>query len=165
MRIRYDADSRGLLIAFADAKHYAESQEVAPGVVVDFDRKGRALAIELEDVAAVTNPSAVLDIVAPQIRNGADLRKFRDALSMSQQGLGDALGVPRNTVARWERDAMLIERPLMLSLALRGLVSDDARGEILSAVQAMKSKPANELLPARREPRHKRRRSAARKKH
>ena len=56
MRISYDEESRGLMIAFGDAAHYVESREVAPGVVVDFDKDGKPLAVELEDVAAVMDP-------------------------------------------------------------------------------------------------------------
>lgn len=123
MRIAYDESSRGLMIAFGDPKAYSESQEVAPGVVVDFDKKGRPLAIELEDAAAVTDTTSLMSLVAPFIQSGADLRTFRDSVGMTQQKLGDALGVPRNTIARWERDDMPIEKPQLLSLALRGLVA------------------------------------------
>jgi transcriptional regulator with XRE-family HTH domain/uncharacterized protein YuzE len=123
MRIAYDESSRGLMIAFGDPDAYSESQEVAPGVVVDFDKKGRPLAIELEDAAAVTDTTSLMSLVAPFIRSGADLRTFRDSMGMTQQELGEALGVPRNTIARWERDDMPIEKPQLLSLALRGLVA------------------------------------------
>ncbi|HKS52117.1 MAG TPA: DUF2283 domain-containing protein [Pseudonocardiaceae bacterium] len=129
MRIKYDVASRGLLIAFGAANDYSESREVADGVVVDFDRDGRPLAIELEDVAAVSDTKSVLALVAPQVRSGADLLRFREALSMTQQELGDALDIPRNTIARWERDEMTIEKPRLLSLALGGLIAgtDNAR--------------------------------------
>src|SRR5689334_10668330 len=100
MKIRYDAKSRGLLIAFGESEQYAESREVVDGVVIDFDRYGRPLAIELEDVAAVTDTKSVLSVVAPQIKKGADLRAFREALSMTQDELAEALGIPRNTIAR-----------------------------------------------------------------
>lgn len=53
MRISYDEKSRGLLISFGDLSRYRESREVVPGVVVDFDEKGKVLALELEDVDAV----------------------------------------------------------------------------------------------------------------
>jgi uncharacterized protein YuzE len=53
MKITYDERSRGLLISFGDPSHYRVSKEVAEGVVVDFDENGKALAVEIEDVAAL----------------------------------------------------------------------------------------------------------------
>lgn len=48
---------------------------------------------------------------------GAELRKRRDKLGVSQSKLGEALGVSSNTIARWERDEMGI--PAFLGLALQ----------------------------------------------
>jgi uncharacterized protein YuzE len=63
MRISYDERSRGLFISFGDPSRYHVSKEVADGVVVDFDENGKALAVELEDVAAVIEPSEVSALV------------------------------------------------------------------------------------------------------
>jgi uncharacterized protein YuzE len=49
MRISNDDKSGGLLISFGDPGRYHESKEVAPGVVIDFDEAGNALAVEIED--------------------------------------------------------------------------------------------------------------------
>jgi len=57
MRISYDDKSGGLLISFGDPVDYSVSTEVAPGVVVDFDKHGKALAVELEDAGAVVDPN------------------------------------------------------------------------------------------------------------
>ncbi len=42
---------------------------------------------------------------------GAELRKRREGLGLSQAKLADALGVTANSVARWERGEMNIARP------------------------------------------------------
>lgn len=49
--------------------------------------------------------------------DGDELRKRREALSMTQEQLAAALGVASNTVARWERGERSI--PPHLSLALK----------------------------------------------
>src|SRR5205809_908507 len=122
MRISYDAESRGLLIAFGDPARYSESKEVAPGVVVDFDENGKALAIELEDVAAVIDPHELQTLLHPRITKGADLRSFRERLGMTQQQLGDLIDTPRNTIARWERDELPIAKARQLELALSAIL-------------------------------------------
>jgi len=57
MKISYDEKNDGLLISFGDPSRYHESKEVVPGVVVDFDISGNALAVELEDAGAATDRS------------------------------------------------------------------------------------------------------------
>jgi uncharacterized protein YuzE len=58
MRIVYDERSRGLLISFGDPSRYHVSKEIVDGVVVDFDEDGKALAVEIEDVAGVCEPKS-----------------------------------------------------------------------------------------------------------
>ena len=48
MKTIYDADADALYVRFADAS-VVESEEVADGVVLDFDVEGRIVAIELLD--------------------------------------------------------------------------------------------------------------------
>jgi transcriptional regulator with XRE-family HTH domain len=48
--------------------------------------------------------------------NGAKLRERRKVLGLTQQALGDILGVAQNSVARWEREEVAI--PTFLHLAL-----------------------------------------------
>ncbi|GJE36890.1 DUF2283 domain-containing protein [Methylobacterium persicinum] len=50
MKSRYDAEADALYIRFADAP-VAESEEVRPGFVVDFDAQGRIVAVEIPDVS------------------------------------------------------------------------------------------------------------------
>src|SRR5262245_1111200 len=52
---------------------------------------------------------------------GAGLAARRRALGLSQNELGRKLGVPRNTVARWERGDLRVARPAWLELALTNL--------------------------------------------
>lgn len=56
--------------------------------------------------------------IAADPLTAANLVARRRALGLSQQALGEVLGVPRNTVARWERGALRVERPEWLELAL-----------------------------------------------
>lgn len=47
----YDAQADAIGIYFApDGAEYAESQEVAPGIVLDYDRDGRVIGVELSYV-------------------------------------------------------------------------------------------------------------------
>jgi transcriptional regulator with XRE-family HTH domain len=48
----------------------------------------------------------------------ADLLGRRNALRMSQAELGRALGVARNTVARWERGELEMRHAELIALAL-----------------------------------------------
>jgi len=122
MKISYDDNSGALLIAFGDPARYQESREVVPGIVVDFDREGKALAIELEDAEMVLDTEEIRNLVHPRITRGADLRVFRERLGLTQEQLGDLIEVPRNTIARWERDELPIARARQLELALSGVL-------------------------------------------
>lgn len=54
--------------------------------------------------------------------NGAQLHIKRVyGLRMSQRELAEQLGIPPNTVARWERGDLAIRHDRLLFLALRGL--------------------------------------------
>jgi Helix-turn-helix len=52
---------------------------------------------------------------------GAQLRKERKRLGLSQAKLADALGVTANTVARWERGEMNVAQPQLVGSALHNL--------------------------------------------
>jgi transcriptional regulator with XRE-family HTH domain len=56
-----------------------------------------------------------------RIFTAKDFRAYREALGMTQGQLAEALGVPSNTVARWERDELEIRHPKILELALKAL--------------------------------------------
>jgi uncharacterized protein YuzE len=47
-RASYDPEADAISVRFAPpGAHYAESEEVAPGVVLDFDAEGRVIGVEL----------------------------------------------------------------------------------------------------------------------
>jgi uncharacterized protein YuzE len=47
-RATYDAEADAISVRFApDGATYAESEEVAPGVVLDYDAQGRVIGVEL----------------------------------------------------------------------------------------------------------------------
>jgi transcriptional regulator with XRE-family HTH domain len=121
MRIAYDKETHGLLVRLRDGK-YDTSEEVAPGVVVDFDAAGAPLGFELEDARGLIDEQAIERMAHPRIGSGRDLRAFRDRLGLTQQQLSAALEIPVNTIARWERDEMPIEKRRLLELALTALV-------------------------------------------
>jgi len=53
--------------------------------------------------------------------SGAELRKRREGLGLSQSALAARLGTTQNTISRWELGEMEIEKPAMLDLALQAL--------------------------------------------
>lgn len=55
---------------------------------------------------------------------GDELRDYRRKLGLTQAQLAASLGVTPNTVARWERDELVIANPRMLRLALERLLAD-----------------------------------------
>lgn len=58
---------------------------------------------------------------------GPELRAARKRLGWSQKRLAGALGVPKNTLARWERGEVRIRHPDVLRLALEMLAIRFAR--------------------------------------
>ena len=57
-----------------------------------------------------------------------DLRKWRLSLDWTQAKAGEELGVPPETISRWEKGRMKIARPKMLELACRQLKTDEQFG-------------------------------------
>ena len=127
MKYFYDQASDSLYLTLADRK-YGDSVEAAPGVVLDFDVTGRLIGLDLE------RASKTIDIddltlhgepnqseIAETRISGAEIKRQREALGLSQTQLGRYLAVAPNTIARWERGELKIEHPGMLSLALNAL--------------------------------------------
>lgn len=56
MKFRYDSESDSLYIDLAE-REASESQEVADGVVVDFDSQGHIVGIDIEDASKIVNLS------------------------------------------------------------------------------------------------------------
>ena len=51
MRWRYDSEADAFVLRFADAR-VVESEEVRPGLILDFDAEGRLVALEVLDASA-----------------------------------------------------------------------------------------------------------------
>jgi DNA-binding XRE family transcriptional regulator len=58
---------------------------------------------------------------SPTTMTGPDLRQWRIEHGMSQAQLARELDVPKDTISRWERDALGIRHGRILSLALHAL--------------------------------------------
>jgi len=56
MILQYDAESDMLYIQLSSGTS-VESQEVAPGIVLDFDKKHRVIGVEIEDAAKAVDMS------------------------------------------------------------------------------------------------------------
>lgn len=52
MKIVYTKDEDALFVTLRDDRRYSESEEVAPGVVLDFDEDGNVVALEIYDRAS-----------------------------------------------------------------------------------------------------------------
>ena len=67
MVVRYHPDTDMLYIKLADGVS-TESEEVAPGIVLDFDERNRVISIEIEDAGTFIDLSR-LEVVALPIAN------------------------------------------------------------------------------------------------
>lgn len=76
----------------------------------------------------------------PTIEDGSEIREIRKKhLNWTQKELGAALGVTGNTIARWERNEVNIDNPLMLGLALEALVGRYDE-EMIAKCEALRQK-------------------------
>jgi uncharacterized protein YuzE len=64
MKTDYDPRADTVQIALADGEA-VESEEVAPGIVLDFDAAGRVLAIEVLRASETLAPGALAGLPAP----------------------------------------------------------------------------------------------------
>lgn len=68
MRINYDQQEDALYIRFYEAP-YEESDEVRPGVIVDYDGEGRVIGMEILDVSHNAPASFLHELLrAPEMR-------------------------------------------------------------------------------------------------
>ncbi len=58
MKVYYDKETDSLLISFRKGS-YCESEEVQPGIVFDFDREGKVMAIDIEHASEIVDVSDV----------------------------------------------------------------------------------------------------------
>ena len=147
MKYFYDRSSDSLYLSLAERRAYRDSVEAAPGVVLDFDKAGRLLGIDLERASRIIDVSDLelheepsrADAEAAQL-DGGELRRKREELGLSQVELGRRLSVSPNTVARWERGELKIEHPAMLDLALSSLHQRAVASQVSSAMVVERKK-------------------------
>ncbi len=65
MKHWYDAAADALFVRFSDAK-IMESEEMRPGVVLDFDQNGKLVGIELLDARKMLPPDALTSLQAAE---------------------------------------------------------------------------------------------------
>jgi uncharacterized protein YuzE len=65
MKLRYDSDADALYVRFSDQK-ILESEEVRPGLILDFDEQGRIVAMEMVDVRKQMPPDAIVNLQAAE---------------------------------------------------------------------------------------------------
>jgi uncharacterized protein YuzE len=63
MKVSYDAEADALFVRFSDEKIMG-SEETRPGLIVDLDREGRIVAIEMLDVRQQLPPTAITQLRA-----------------------------------------------------------------------------------------------------
>ena len=64
MKIWYDSTVDVLMITLREGD-YAESDEVSPGVIVDFDAEGRPMVIEILNARRILAPDGTLKMEIP----------------------------------------------------------------------------------------------------
>ena len=67
MRISYDEVDDAMYIRFSE-KEYFESEEIKEGVILDFDKEGKIIAMEVLDVSNRL-PSSSFDVMNFEIRH------------------------------------------------------------------------------------------------
>jgi DNA-binding transcriptional regulator YiaG len=84
----------------------------------------KIIAGDVIDLVAATVAGAIIQHIP---RTGAEVRFLRKFLDLTQQDLGESLGVDRNTVSRWESwgssRADAVEIPVASAQAIRGRVA------------------------------------------
>jgi uncharacterized protein YuzE len=61
MKLEYDQDADALYVRFADDR-VVETEEVQPGIMFDFDAKGKIVGFELLDARAKLTPKALQEM-------------------------------------------------------------------------------------------------------
>lgn len=61
MKIRYDEKSDAVYIKFKESKYF-ESDEVKDGVILDYDRKGKIIGIEILDASRYMMPADLASV-------------------------------------------------------------------------------------------------------
>jgi len=128
MKYLYDSDSNSLVVTFAEGRKYRDSEEIADGVVLDFDSEGRPVSIEFlrakesVDVTGLVSGRPVRlaygSYTGPETVTGEALKAWRENLGITPEQLATYLLVGVDTISAWERNDRPIEFPGLLRLAL-----------------------------------------------
>lgn len=71
MKVQYYPETDTLYIDLAE-RPGADTQEVAPGVVLDFDAEGRLVGIEIDHASKVVDLSHLEAVSTPVMQTGAE---------------------------------------------------------------------------------------------
>ena len=131
MRYLFSRDSNALVITLAEGRQYRDSEEVAEGIVIDFDVEGRPYAIEFlqadrfVDVEGLVNDRPVRltpkPIQDPIELTPTGLKNWREHLGLSQEELASQLAVPADVVRAWENGDQPVQNAGILRLAMKAI--------------------------------------------
>lgn len=59
MKVSYDKESDALYFTLDETVEVIDSEEIRPGVVLDYDQKGNVLGIEILNASKISSPEAL----------------------------------------------------------------------------------------------------------
>lgn len=59
MKVSYDKESDALYFSLDETAEISETEEVKPGVILDFDKKGNILGLEILNVSKITSQNSL----------------------------------------------------------------------------------------------------------
>jgi uncharacterized protein YuzE len=63
MKTEYDPEANALYVQFSDDK-VARTEELRPGIIIDFDSRGHIVGIEMLDAKTILSESALKSLAA-----------------------------------------------------------------------------------------------------
>lgn len=128
MKYLYDSASNSLVVTFAEGRHYRDSEEIATGVVIDYDIDGRPISIEFLRASEAVDVTGLISGRPVRLQYGAyngpdditgeSLKAWRESLGIAADQLAAYLAVPLEIIEAWEKRERQIEYPGLLRLAL-----------------------------------------------
>jgi uncharacterized protein YuzE len=71
MKYLYDSASNSLVVTFVEGRQYRDSEEIATGVVVDYDIDGRPISIEFLRASDAVDVTGLISGRAVRLQYGA----------------------------------------------------------------------------------------------
>lgn len=128
MKYLYDSASNSLVVTFVEGRAYGDSDEIANGVVVDYDTDGRPTSIEFLRASDTVDVSGLISgrpvrllygaYTGPDELTGESLKAWRESVGIAADQLATYLSVPLERLDAWEKGERQIEYPGLLRLAL-----------------------------------------------